>query len=145
MRSADGASPAHALHKSPVTDRQERRTAHKTHRDLIAWQASMQLVVEAYRVARQLPDVERYGLASQLRRTAVSIPANIAEGFGRSTRGDYLRHLSIASGSLREIQTHLEVTHLLEYLPTGATDKAEDAAGRTGFFLYRLQRSLSGR
>jgi len=125
-----------------ITPHSPSRQSHKTHRDLIAWQASMQLVVEAYRVARQLPDVERYGLAAQLRRAAVSIPANIAEGFGRSTRGDYLRHLSIASGSLREIQTHLEVIALLEYLPATATGAAEGATRRTGFLLRRLQRSL---
>jgi four helix bundle protein len=117
--------------------------SHKTHRDLVAWQASMQLLVEVYRVARQLPDVERFGLASQLRRAAVSIPANIAEGFGRSGRGDYLRHLSIASGSLRELQTHLEAIPLLEYLPKAVTETAENATRRTGFFLNRLRRSLS--
>src|SRR5688572_19891376 len=102
----------------------------------------MELVVEAYRVARQLPSVERFGLAAQLRRAAISVPANIAEGFGRSARGDYLRHLSIASGSLREIQTHLEVIALLEYLPATATGAAEGATRRTGFLLRRLQRSL---
>lgn len=117
----------------------------KSHRDLIAWQASMQLLVEAYRVARQLPAIERYGLAAQLRRTAVSIAANIAEGFGRSARGDYLRHLSIACGSLREIETHLEAITLLEYLPESATEAAERAAGRTAFLLRRLQKSLSPR
>ena len=116
---------------------------HKTHRDLIAWQASMQLLVEAYRVAAQLPDIERYGLASQLRRAAVSIAANIAEGFGRSARGDYLRHLSIASGSLRELQTLLEAVTLLKYLPESSTAGAEKASGRTGFLLRKLQRSLS--
>ena len=102
----------------------------------------MQLLVEAYRVARQLPDIERYGLAAQLRRTAVSIAANIAEGFGRLARGDYLRHLSIACGSLREIETHLEAITLLDYLPGSATDAAERAAGRTAFLLRRLQKSL---
>ena len=105
----------------------------------------MQLLVEVYRVACQLPDVERYGLAAQLRRAAVSVPANVAEGFGRSTRGDYLRHLSIASGSLRELETHLEAITLLEYLPETATATAADAARRTGFLLYRLQRSLMPR
>src|SRR5688572_7922953 len=128
-----------------VTARQQAAAScrsHKTHRDLIAWQASMQLLLEAYRVARQLPEVERYGLAAQVRRAAVSVPANIAEGFGRSARGDYLRHLSIARGSLREIQTHLEVISLLEYLPMTATETAENAARRTGFLLRRLQRSL---
>jgi four helix bundle protein len=121
------------------------RLSHKTHRDLVTWRNSMELLVEVYRVARQLPDVERYGLSAQLRRAAVSVPANIAEGFGRSTRGDYLRHLSIASGSMRELETHLEAITLLEYLPERATKSAADAARRTGFLLYRLQRSLMRR
>src|SRR5919109_4428745 len=112
----------------------------KTHRDLIAWQESMKLLVESYRVAAQLPDIERYGLASQLRRAAVSIPANIAEGFGRSARGDYLRHLSIASGSLRELQTLLEAIALLQYLQKDAIEPADGAASRTAFLLNRLQR-----
>jgi four helix bundle protein len=105
----------------------------------------MQLLVESYRVARQLPEIERYGLAAQLRRASVSIAANIAEGFGRSSRGDYLRHLSIASGSLREVETHLEAITLLEYLPQPAIEIAERAARRTAFLLHRLQKSLSSR
>ena len=105
----------------------------------------MHLLVEAYRVARQLPDEERYGLAAQLRRAAVSVPANIAEGFGRSARGDYLRHLSIASGSLREIETHLEAVTLLEYLPKQAIEAAAEVAGRTAYLLNRLRRSLAPR
>jgi len=121
------------------------RTARKTHRDLIVWQASMQLLVEAYRVARQLPEIERYGLAAQLRRAAVSIPANIAEGFGRSARGDYVHHLSIAFGSLRELETHIDAIILLEYLPEVATEAAEKAAVRTAFLLRRLQRTLTAR
>lgn len=120
-----------------------KRPTHKTHRDLIAWQASMQLLLEVYRVAAQLPDIERYGLASQLRRAAVSIAANIAEGFGRSARGDYLRHLSIAAGSLRELQTLLDAVTLLQYLPKTGTAHAENASDRTGFLLRKLQRSLS--
>ena len=119
--------------------------ARKTHRDLVAWQASMQLLVEAYRVAARLPEIERYGLASQLRRASVSVVANIAEGFGRSARGDYLRHLSIASGSLREIQTHLEAITLLRYLPQSAIEVAENASHRAGFLLRRLQTSLLSR
>jgi four helix bundle protein len=105
----------------------------------------MQLLVESYRVAAQLPDIERYGLASQLRRSAVSIAANIAEGFGRAARGDYLRHLSIASGSLRELQTLLEAVTLLQYLGEAATEAAENQSRRTAFLLHRLQRSLSPR
>jgi four helix bundle protein len=105
----------------------------------------MQLLVEVYRVAAKLPDIERYGLASQLRRASVSIAANIAEGFGRSARGDYLHHLSIASGSLCEIQTHLESITLLQYLPEGVLEAAENSSRRTGFLLYRLQKSLARR
>jgi four helix bundle protein len=105
----------------------------------------MELLVESYRVAANLPDIERYGLASQLRRSAVSIAANIAEGFGRSARGDYLRHLSIASGSLRELQTLLEAVTLLQYLRETATEAAAKASVRTAFLLRRLQRSLSTR
>jgi four helix bundle protein len=119
------------------------RSVGRTHRDLIAWQAGMQLLVEAYRVARQLPDVERYGLASQLRRASVSIAANIAEGFGRYSRKDFVRHLSIATGALREMETHLEAITLLEYLPEASVATAERAARRTAFLLRRLQRSLS--
>jgi four helix bundle protein len=73
----------------------------------------------------------------------VSIPANIAEGFGRSARGDYLRHLSIASGSLRELQTLLEAVTLLKYLTEAETKGANDASARTAFMLRRLQRGLS--
>ena len=150
----DGVGSMWMEHRSPralfsfMADRQEREAARespRTHRDLIAWQASMVLLVESYRVARQLPEVERYGLAAQLRRAAVSVPANIAEGFGRSGRGEYLRHLSIALGSLRELQTHFEAIPLLEYLPKTVIADAEKAAGRTGFFLYRLRRSMAPR
>lgn len=137
---SDGAGVIEPMASGP----QRSARAPKTHRDLVVWRESMQLLVETYRVAAQLPDIERYGLASQLRRSAVSIPANIAEGFGRSARGDYLRHVSIASGSLRELQT-LEAVTLLQYLPRRAVEAAEIVSRRTAFLLYRLQRSLSPR
>ena len=114
----------------------------RSHRELIAWQAGMDLLVESYRVAAQLPVVERYGLASQLRRAATSIPANIAEGHGRATRGDFLRFLAIATGSLRELQTHLEAIARLEYLPLEAVAAANKASNRVGFLLHRLRQSL---
>ena len=126
-----------------ASTRQRGAKAPKTHRDLVVWREGMQLLVETYRVAAQLPDIERYGLASQLRRAAVSIPANIAEGFGRSAPGDYLRHLSIALGSLRELQTLLEAVTLLKYLSEDAIRTADGASHRTAFLLYRLRRKLS--
>jgi four helix bundle protein len=114
----------------------------RSHRELIAWQAGMDLLVASYRVAAKLPPIERYGLASQLRRAATSIPANIAEGHGRKARGDFLHFLSIATGSLRELQTHLEATTRLEYLTPEAVAAANDASNRVGFLLHRLRRSL---
>ena len=109
---------------------------------MIAWQAGMDLLVECYRVAAKLPVMERYGLASQLRRAATSIPSNIAEGHGRAARGDFLHFLSIAAGSLRELQTHLEAMIRLEYLPPEAVEAANAASHRVGFLLHRLRQSL---
>lgn len=79
----------------------------KSYRDLKVWQLGMQLAEDAYRVTKTFPDEERFGLTSQLRRAAVSIPANVAEGYGRIHRGDYVRHLSVARGSLLECETFL--------------------------------------
>lgn len=76
----------------------------------------MQVVVESYRITKLLPRSETYGLVAQIRRAATSIPANIAEGHGREHLGDYLRHLSIAKGSLTELETHLLISHQLSYL-----------------------------
>ena len=115
----------------------------RSHREMIAWQTGMDLLVESYRVAARLPAIERYGLASQLRRAATSIPANIAEGHGRAARGEFLHFLSIAAGSLRELQTHLEAATRLEYLPPEAVAPANDASNRVGFLLHRLRRSLA--
>ena len=114
----------------------------RSHRDLVAWQAGMDLLVECYRVAAKLPSIERYGLASQVRRAATSIPANIAEGHGRATRGDFVRFLAIATGSLRELQTHLEAITLLEYLTPDTVAAANNASHRVGFLLNRLRQSL---
>jgi four helix bundle protein len=77
------------------------------HRDLIVWQKAMRLFVGTWRLARGLPSPEMHDLASQLRRTSLSIPSNIAEGFGRDHLGDYLRSLSISRGSSAELDTQL--------------------------------------
>lgn len=87
-----------------------------SYRDLKVWAKAMDLVVESYRVANLLPKSEAYGLVSQIQRAATSIPANIAEGHGREHLGDYLRHLSIANGSLMELETHFLVAGRLAYL-----------------------------
>ncbi|MFV9505811.1 MAG: four helix bundle protein [Oscillochloridaceae bacterium umkhey_bin13] len=81
----------------------------QSYRDLLVWQKSMDLVTEIYQLTRQFPHEELFGLTSQTRRAAVSIPANIAEGYGRIHRKEYLHHLSIARGSLMEVETHLQI------------------------------------
>jgi len=88
----------------------------KTYRDLMVWQKAMVLVTEIYKVTKSFPRREDYGLTSQLRRCAVSIPSNIAEGYGRNSRNEYIRFLQIASGSLYELQTQLEIAANLGYL-----------------------------
>src|SRR5688572_13996476 len=85
-----------------------------THESLLVWQASMDLVAAVYRLTKLLPIDERYGLSSQLRRAAVSVAVNIAEGSGRVARGDFLHFLSISRGSLREVECFLSVTERLE-------------------------------
>ena len=88
----------------------------KTFRDLIVWQKSMDLVTQIYLASGNFPKSEFYGLISQLRRSAVSIPSNIAEGYGRRSTGDYVRFLQIFVGSLYELQTQLDIAKKLEYL-----------------------------
>ncbi len=88
----------------------------KTFRDLIAWQKGMALTVALYRITTQMPPSEQYGLTAQMRRAAVSIPSNIAEGFGRQKRPDLLRFLRIARGSLMELQTQMILTQQLGFI-----------------------------
>jgi four helix bundle protein len=88
----------------------------KTYRDLIVWQKSVHFVTLIYQITKTFPKDEVFGLVSQLRRCAVSIPSNIAEGYGRRSTNDYLRFLQIAMGSVYELQTQLEISQNLEYL-----------------------------
>src|SRR5580765_4070053 len=88
----------------------------KTFRDLIACQKGMELARQVYQATARMPDHERYGLTSQMRRAAVSIPSNIAEGHGRESRAEYLRFLRIARGSLMELQTQLILAEQLSFI-----------------------------
>jgi four helix bundle protein len=115
----------------------------KTHRDIIAWQRGRTLVKELYRVTRELPGDERFGLTLQMRRAAVSIPSNIAEGFGRGTTAEFLRFLRIARGSLAELDTQMTLCIDLEYLTqTGAIP---DLLAETDRVLQGLIRSLENK
>jgi len=103
----------------------------KTYRDLLVWQKAMSLVTEIYRASKSFPQIEAYGLTSQLRRCAVSIPSNMAEGYGRHSTQEYLRFLHIAAGSLYELQTQVEISRNLGYLDRSETER-----------LYALSREI---
>ena len=87
----------------------------KNYRDLAVWQRGMEMALLVYQATKAFPDDERFGLTSQLRRAAVSVPANIAEGHARSSTKDYLRFISIAIGSLAETATFIELAGRLNY------------------------------
>ena len=88
----------------------------KTYRDLVVWQKSMKMVQDVYRLTRDFPKEEIYGITAQIRKCSISIPSNIAEGYGRRSTQDYLRFLKISSGSLYELQTQLEIVFQLNYI-----------------------------
>ena len=94
----------------------------KSFRDLLVWQKSMALAEGVFAAAESMPATERYGLTAQLKRTAVSIPSNIAEGRGRARTGSFIHHLVIALGSEAELQTQLELAMRLGFIPR---DKGE--------------------
>jgi four helix bundle protein len=91
----------------------------KSFRDLRVWQAGMDLTVQVYALTRGFPPDERYGLTSQIRRAAISLPSNIAEGYARESTGEYLYHISVAQGSLAELETQLDLSARLGYLKPG--------------------------
>jgi four helix bundle protein len=103
----------------------------RTYQDLIAWQKSFSVGMEVYRATDHFPDRERFGLTIQLRRSAVSVPSNIAEGFGRGSTADYIRFLKVARGSIYELDTQLLFAKELGYLPddgyTGLKERLDEA------------------
>jgi len=117
----------------------------KTYRDLIAWQRAMELVRSVYEITQQWPTKEQYGLTSQVRRAAVSVPSNIAEGFGRRATRDYLRHLGIAYGSLLEVETQLQIAGMLSYLDSAALNRLLGQCAECGKILNGLITSLRNR
>jgi len=113
-----------------------------SYRDLEVWKCSMDLVEEIYRVAAKLPSDEKYGLISQMKRASVSVPSNIAEGYGRRDRGDYLRHLSYSNGSLKELETQLIIVGRLKIATREKLAKAWSLAQESGKMLQALIASL---
>ncbi len=117
----------------------------RSYRDLLVWQRAMDLALGIYALSRSFPDSERFAMVSQLRRAAVSVPSNIAEGHARSSTRDFLRFLSIASGSLAELETQLILAHRLDYVDQDRLDSTLVLAGETGRMIRGLQTSLASR
>ena len=114
-------------------------------RDLRVWQSGMDLVEHVYRLTQDFPPVEIYGLTNQLRRCAVSIPSNIAEGHTRESGKDYLYYLSIAQGSLAELQTQLEIASRLGYLSDEQVAQISEHTLSLTRQLYALRNALTKR
>jgi four helix bundle protein len=111
-------------------------------RDLTVWQRSMQLTVSIYRLTQKFPREEIYGLTSQIRRSAVSVPSNIAEGHGRLSTGEFRQFLGIARASNCEIQTQLEIARVLGFGDTKLIDEAEGLSHEVGKMIYAILESL---
>jgi len=109
----------------------------KGYKDLIAWQKGMDLVDAVYRLSALFPAEEKYGLTSQVRRAAVGIPSNVAEGYGRPGREDYIRFLDIARGSANEVETQLLIAIRLGYV-------RQEQAGKSLALVNEEQRILKG-
>jgi four helix bundle protein len=109
----------------------------ESYRDLAAWQRARELVVAVYEASADFPGDERFGLTAQVRRSAVSVPSNIAEGYGRGARADYARFLRVARGSLFEVEAQLVLASDLGMLK-------DDALARLQHAINEVARPLSG-
>ena len=114
----------------------------RSNRDLRVWQRAMDLVVEAYGFVSRLPRTELYGLSSQVKRAAISVPSNIAEGYGRNQLGQYLHHLCIARGSIMELETQVLLVVRLGLCHPGDESPLLAAVRDVGRMLTRLITSL---
>jgi len=115
----------------------------KKYSELIVWQKAMDLTQQVYTATGRFPKEETYGLTSQLRRAAVSVPSNIAEGQGRKSTSEFLHHLSIAYGSLMEVETQVLIAARLGYLEQRLVDELMERAGEVGRLINGLSNSLS--
>ncbi len=98
----------------------------KSYRDLIVWQKSMNMVTLTYKLLKQFPEDEKFGLTSQIKRSSVSVPSNIAEGYGRNYRKDYVRFLNISRGSLYEMQTQFQISVNLSFINENELQKIKE-------------------
>lgn len=109
------------------------------------WQKSMDLVEACYRISPSFPRDERFGLLSQIKRAATSIPANIAEGYGRWNVREFARFLAIANGSLRELETHILIAKRLGYLAPGGATPILESANEVARMIYAMRLKIHSR
>jgi four helix bundle protein len=114
----------------------------KNYKELKVWQRSYQLCLEVYGITKKFPEDERYGLSSQMRRAAVSVPSNIAEGYGRRTTREYIRFLYIAYGSNCELETQILLGGDLGYITATKLEILQEGIGEVERMLKALIRSL---
>jgi len=117
----------------------------QSYQDLVVWQKGIELVLEAYRICRAIPDDERFGLMAQLRRAAISVPSNIAEGHGRHHTADFCRFLSMSRGSTKEVETHFVIAERLGYVAVSDLHGARSLSDEVSRMLTGLQKKLRPR
>ncbi|MEM1423716.1 MAG: four helix bundle protein [Planctomycetota bacterium] len=117
----------------------------RSYQDLNVWSEAVELTVGVYEFCRTLPADERFGLVTQMQRCAVSVPSNIAEGYGRASRQDFIRFLRIAQGSLKELETQLIICQRVHSLDNEQSGTLLSHTDRLGLMLRNMIRSLEGR
>ncbi len=123
----------------------ESKVAARSFRELVVWQRSIELATAVYRLTRGFPKEEIYGLASQIRRSAVSVPSNIAEGQGRLSTGEFRQFLGFARGSNFELQTQLEIARALKMGDSKLIDEAEGLSHEVGKMIHAILEKTSNR
>jgi four helix bundle protein len=116
----------------------------KSYQDLVVWQKAMDLAVATYEATRTFPQSELYGLTSQMRRSAASVAANIAEGYGRDSTGSYIQFLKIACGSLKEHETHVILAQTVGLFTSDQSHLLLNATQGLGINLNSLIKSIQG-
>jgi four helix bundle protein len=114
----------------------------RSYRDLQVWQLGMDLAEACYLLTKRFPKDELFGMTSQIRRAASSVPANIAEGYGRDSTGEYIQFLRVAQGSLKELETHLTLSRRVGLMAESETKDVLEECDHLGRMLHRLIRAL---
>ena len=124
---------------------EKKTTAIRSYKDLNVWKVSMELVCEVYEVTRNFPDTERYGLTSQMRRCAISVPSNIAEGWSRNSARSFISYLNIAAGSMSELLTQLEIANRIHYISQEKMTGCEVKGIQISKMIYMLIKKIESR